>query len=76
MNLSSLMFFSQGGASIEDRTHGWSLLHITAALGQRSACKWLLSRKLGVSGECLSVVILCNHNCRRNALPESVSIAL
>ena len=40
----------QGGASAEVRPHGWSLLHITAALGSGKCLKWLLRHKLPVNG--------------------------
>ena len=44
---------SQGGASLQHRPQGWSLLHVSAAMGQASAVKWLLSHKLSLKGEAL-----------------------
>ena len=35
---------------MEVRPHGWSLPHLTAALGSSKSLKWLLRRKLPVNG--------------------------
>ena len=62
-----LLKCSQGGASIQHRPQGWSLLHVSAVMGQASALKWLLSHKLSVKGDaplgCIWVQACLVHRC-------------
>ena len=46
----ALACMCQGGADVADRPRGWSLLHLTAALGQEASLKFLLGKKLPVNG--------------------------